>query len=393
MERKVIYIRYIPLTAHIQNEFYFNALVNAGIKVEYWDISALYSFIPQNIENYQSNIRIKQIYFKSFSELQQQIKQNKHALFWSIMTLELRLWKLWILLNMYNCKKVVLAHLPIAFGSTVELNKEKYNIKSFLRKPINFFINSIFKYKIINGYEYVFLGGSEGWKVIGLCGNIIINQCKVYKIHSIDYNKFIKKSSINNATKDEYIVFLDQYLPFHPDNVICGLTPPNPIEYYTTLNKAFNIIENKYKIPIIIAAHPKALKYKDVNYYNGRKVIFNKTEELILSSSLVLLHNSTSVSTAIMAKKPMLYLSMDCLGRVNKSFNDDIIYLSKLFSSPCLCAEKISNNDLINLDNLVKTDFDYKSYKSKHLTSLDNDSLRNEEIIVEAINDIFNHNV
>ena len=393
MERKVIYIRYLPLTAHIEQEFYFNALIKNGIEVEYWDISALYPFIPQNLENYQSCLKIKQVYFNSFSELEKQIEQNKNALYWSIMTLEMRLWKLWLLFNKYNCKKVVLAHLPIAFGSSVGSTNKKYKLKTLFIRLKYFIIKNIFKYKIVKGYEYVFLGGSEGWRTIGLCGDIIINQCGVYKIHSIDYDKYIQRISKQNKENNNYIVFLDQYLPFHPDNAICGLTPPDSIEYYTALNNIFNVIELKYNMPIVIAAHPKAIRYKDKNYYDGRKVIFNKTEELILSSNLVILHNSTSVSTAIMANKPMLYLSMNCIEKVNKTFNDTIKYLSNLFCSSCLCVEDSIIDDLPDIFKNSTEEFDFNLYKYKYLTSLNNDSLRNEDIIVEAINDIFDRNV
>lgn len=393
MERKVIYIRYIPLTAHIEQEFYFKALVENGIQVEYWDISALYPFIPQNLERYNSNLKIKQVYFKSFSDLEKQIKHNKHALFWSIMTLEIRLWKLWLLFNKYHCRKVVLAHLPIAFSPLNGSVKRRCNLKTLIIKFKDLIIKNLFKYKIIKGYEYVFLGGSEGWRTIGLCGDIIINQCKVYNIHSIDYDKYFQITSKYDIEKKNYIVFLDQYIPFHPDNAICGLTPPDSIEYYAALNNIFNAIETKYNMPIVIAAHPKAIRYKDKNYYEGRKVIFNKTEELILSSNLVILHNSTSVSTAIMANKPILYLSMNCIEKVNKPFNDTIKYLSNLFCSSCLCVEEASTDDLTNITENSTNEFDFNSYKYKYLTSLNNDSLRNEDIIVEAINDIFNRNV
>lgn len=38
---KIIYIRYIPLTRKIYDDFYMQDVIANGIEVEYWDISRM----------------------------------------------------------------------------------------------------------------------------------------------------------------------------------------------------------------------------------------------------------------------------------------------------------------------------------------------------------------
>lgn len=385
---KVVYIRYLPLTREIEQKFYFEALLQAGFEVEYWDISKLYSFVPRDTECYQSQLNIRQYSFHSYKELACQLKANKKALFWSIMTLEYRLWRLWWLFNKYQCKKIVLAHLPIAFGSLMT-RPSLFKKNIVIPRCMNLLMKICIQARILRGYEYVFMGGAEGWRSIGLMGRNMLKSSKIFPIHSMDYDNFVQLSQKNlYHSSNKYIIFLDQYLPFHPDNMICGLVPPDPDEYYKVMNHVFDVIEEKYKLPVVIAAHPKALKYHHFNYYGGRDVIFGKTMDLILSSELVVLHNSTSVATAIMAQKPLLFIDAECIEKANVCFNNDILSLSKLFSSPCLRAETLTSGLLPDLCNMHNT-FDLTAYKMKYLSCLPDDSMRNKDAVVKAINEIF----
>lgn len=393
MQKKVIYLRYIPLTQKIEQDFYLRTLIDNGICVEYWDISKLFDFVPSDLETYESSIQIKVRKFASYKDLKDAISINRDSLFWLIMTLEPRLFRLWFILSKYNCKKIVFANLPVAFKSAVKASYDIFNPRLLLNRMINVLMRTLIKTGILRGYEYMFLGGSEGWRGVGLIKPSMLNTVNILKVHSIAYNNYLKVREKHPIIKGKYIVFLDQYLPFHPDNAICGLVPPPPDIYYSVINKALEVLERYYNIPVIIAAHPKALKYHDTNFYNGRDVIFYNTENLIVNSELVVLHNSTALSTAIISQKNILFLEATCIEKVNKSFNDDILYLSSYLDFPCLKAESLSIELLQEINRTTtENQFIYEDYKRCYLTSYENNSILNETLIPQIISKIFEDN-
>lgn len=102
---------------------------------------------------------------------------------------------------------------------------------------------------------------------------------KIIPINIVDYDHYIKQKSINKRIViDAYAVFLDINLPYQSDLKLIGLPAINPIEYYASLNRFFRMLEEKFAIKIVIAAHPKT-DCSTVNF-PGRTVYFGKTAEL-----------------------------------------------------------------------------------------------------------------
>ena len=116
---------------------------------------------------------------------------------------------------------------------------------------------------------------------------------------------------------------------------------------------------------IKFAIHPKSRTknlekiLKDVDYSIGN------THELVRDSSVVLLHASTSVSYAVLFKKPAIFLTSDKLAkswigpRINnlaKSINGKIINLNSDLNY------KLNTKDLLQIDEIK-----YKSYLDQYL--------------------------
>ena len=59
-----------------------------------------------------------------------------------------------------------------------------------------------------------------------------------------------------------------------------GISTIQGKSYYKYLNIFFDLIEEKYKIKVVIAAHPKATRYKSVDMFNKRQVFFNEISSL-----------------------------------------------------------------------------------------------------------------
>jgi hypothetical protein len=157
---------------------------------------------------------------------------------------------------------------------------------------------------------------------IALAGGAIstINNYPVSKktnilwMHTFDYDIYLKEC-LNPVQIDEKMgVFLDEYLPFHPDYNFLGITPPSTAEeYYLSIRKFFELIESKYGVHIVIAAHPTSHYEDHLDYFGGRPIIKGKTAELVKKSGFAIAHMSTSINFAILFHKPVIFLTTNRL--------------------------------------------------------------------------------
>ncbi|MEK7783941.1 MAG: hypothetical protein AAB658_00780 [Chloroflexota bacterium] len=112
-------------------------------------------------------------------------------------------------------------------------------------------------------------------------------------------------------------VFLDEYLPFHPDYDRLKLTPFSSAgAYYPGLRRFFGFLEREHGARIVIAAHPHS-RYEDrpEDYFGGRPVVQGKTLELVRKAGFVIAHSSTALNFAVLFRKPVLFITTDSLQR------------------------------------------------------------------------------
>ena len=142
-------------------------------------------------------------------------------------------------------------------------------------------------------------------------GPIIGEDTLIIKAPSSNYDTFTLSDTVNLS--QNYILFLDQYLPFHPDfksSIYKNNLSVN--QYYKELRIAFSQIENLTKLDVLIAAHPKAY-YSDKKYLFGERKIYHNTNsfELVKNAKLILMHHSTAISWPVLLNKPILFLTSD----------------------------------------------------------------------------------
>lgn len=347
---KIVFFRYLPLTKKIVEDFCMAELAEAGYCIEYWDITALFFLEKNNVEEYipDDSNKIKILHIGKRSELKQIVKINKDALFICLMTFDYRLLFIFRYLTISNCKTAVFAFwpMPIASGETKKETIKRIRNYDFKRLCFGFLnrilLPAALYFRYINYYSYCFRGGEEGLKGIGFSNETYLNNLKMYDVNYWDYDKFIKKDL--EVSREPYIVFLDEYYPFHPDGLMFGGSTVNADRYYDDMDSFFTAIEEFYGMPVVVAAHPKALKYKEHNYYNGRKVILNKTLELVSKSSLVLAHDSLSISFAIMCMKPLLFVNSHEIEKHLPNNYLEIIHFSKYMQSPMVFADNIDKS-------------------------------------------------
>ena len=132
-----------------------------------------------------------------------------------------------------------------------------------------------------------------------------------YSIIHPDYEKFLSVDlSQERLLPYKYIVFIDQYFPLHPD---LQMDEPNidynalVAPYFASMNHFFDTIENETGLPVIIAPHPSA--HYNKNPYNGRKMMYYKTAELIKDCEAVCMHGSNALNFVALWNKPLMLIN------------------------------------------------------------------------------------
>lgn len=126
--------------------------------------------------------------------------------------------------------------------------------------------------------------------------------------HAHDYDICMEHKKSKAAQKKQ-AVFIDQYLPHHPDAIAVGVAGRmDPDNYYRQLRQVFALVEKELGLPVVIAAHPRADYRGNPDVFGGRKTLHGETTGLIGESALVLCHTSTALGMAVILRKPVMIL-------------------------------------------------------------------------------------
>ena len=141
-----------------------------------------------------------------------------------------------------------------------------------------------------------------------------------YRINHPDYEKYVSAKDIMGGK--EYVVFLDQYFPLHPEwqyRFPELRSKQIQKDYYDSLNTFFSKVEEYYHCKVVIAAHPYA-DYEENNPFNGREVFVYKTPELVKYAKAVCMHDSCAISYIMLADKPVCVMNNKSFGRVESIY-------------------------------------------------------------------------
>ncbi len=190
------------------------------------------------------------------------------------------------------------------------------------------------------------------------------NHTKIIKTHTLDYDLYINDKSKGSVpiVHDKYAVFLDEFVPFHPDYLHMDIKPDCSFEdYYPDINRMFNKVESEYNLKVVIAAHPSSDYNKKENPFNKRICIRDETINLVKYSDLVIIHASTAINFAILYNKPILFITSH---KYSSRFNKIIQFTSSVFRKTAINIGKSS----LDFDLDMKVDKSlYKSYKERFI--------------------------
>lgn len=383
---KLIYIRYIPLTAKITADYYMKEAAETGIEVEYWDISAL--FFKNNFGQEDSSHLTKTRKFNSYNELEQALVAEQplsKTLFISIMTFEGRIGKLYKMLNKFNCTLAVFGRNMFPIPEVNRSSRIKQICNLNFSRLINFIrTRKVKKQKLtgkIKGYDIIFMGGEMGWHGVGSIDYSEVARAEVVKVNSDDYDNFLKLKNSKPLIDGDYILFLDEYLPLHPDTALFGIKNITPEQYYPELCRYFKKVEMQFGMPVVIAAHPKALRYKHENFFDGRKIMFGKSGELSKYVFFVLAHNTTAINYPIAFNKKIHFITSKNIEKGIPNVHQHSICLANYLGCD---YQWFDGNDPINLIDKLPGD-NYRRYKYEFQTSPETENTLTKDIFIEFL--------
>jgi len=204
-------------------------------------------------------------------------------------------------------------------------NRKSKNFRSLIKKIVVLKKKTIFDHiinKIIRNHYGVFGIKPATLCIAGGTASMDVNQfpcdrtTKILWTHSMDYDIFLQNAGKNLSLYSGCAIFLDDFLPFHPDfTMINEKAPITPEEYYPKLCTFFSYLERNFGVRIIIAAHPRSTYEKLPDYFESRPIIRGETAQLVKECSFVIVHASTSINFAILYQKPIIFLTMDAFNK------------------------------------------------------------------------------
>jgi len=192
-------------------------------------------------------------------------------------------------------------------------------------------------------------------------------------IGSHDFHHFNKanldlKANRKLCINESFVLFVDDCLPSANDWKLLDLEPPVTADgYYPALRSFFQRIESLYDCRVIIAGHPNS--ESDDSYASnmgGRTVRFGETASLVLQSSLILVHGSSAVSFAVLARKPAMFLTTQELDQSYYGVN--VRTMADILGSPLVYMDD-PDSYIPGLSSAVVNAKKYKCYEVNYLRS------------------------
>jgi hypothetical protein len=380
MACKVIYISYMHLSTKISRDWYIDFLIEKGVSLEYWDVAHLVFGEGQGASKYADCLRVP----KSYHEIQEWLRHsdNKGARYVMLVTYEGRATKLYRLLSKNDCSMLYIAWggLPISHREgrwSVLLKLLATRPSDLTRRVLNKLKSAVYrKFGLVKPFDIVFAAGrsmtSAGY-----------STRRLVPINLIDYDHYVEQSLRDKRVVDgNYAVFLDIYLPYHPDLKIVGLPYVDAAAYYQSLNRFFDLIESSLGIKVVIAAHPKADYAEDT--FGRREVYKGVTPALVKDAGLVISHHSTSISYAVLNAKPIVFIFTNAMAAAYEdSFVSYLRDFAEFLDASLLNIDEIDGARQIQI-KAANADR-YREYKYDFLTTPDSENTTTREIFWHEI--------
>ena len=373
---KIIFISYSEFSDKVYKEYFIDKFLDNNIVVEFWNITQIVR--DKHVDNGFLNFKGLKV-FDSYSKFKNELKKSisNDVRIFTNFPLKFKYYKFYRLLKLYNFRTYQINN----FARPINIEK-----KSFIKK-VTFhlfnptfifgilshiiFIKFIKYFNLVNKFEIIFTSGyvesrSYDWVK------------KTININSIDFER--SKENITKLLDYKYCVFFDVYLPYHNDIKLNNIKYLNANKYYKDLNQFFSKIENNLKMQVVICSHPTA--FNNEKHFNGRPVFRMKTMELTKYAEFCLSHHSTSMSYAMIFKKPIFFIYNDEMETLYKNYYmRDLISLSNYTKMPLVKV----NSEFFNFDKISISTKTYDKYIHDYVASKESQTNQSHNLIIKNL--------
>lgn len=378
--KKLLIVGYSPLCQK-QNVILGIDKLSQMTAVEYWDLSQIFGDQARLPAISLKSVTIKEIIsLEQFEKYTKQLDENVLVIFY--MHVDERTYPYYKVLSLTKCKLAMIItgslpccstekHRPSFFNRAANCMKDPKRVGRYLINKIN---GKLFEYKMkrLRPFDYCLFSGSRP----SLSHNC--DDVKMIPINDYDY-QIAKYAPRVKIIEGHYMLFIDQYEPFHPDFDILGIERINPDVYFKEINSYFELLEKKYDMPVVISAHPKAQLYHEKDFFNGRKIIWGNTCQLSYYADYVITHYSTAVSFPICFKKPLLFIYTEEMEKKNPS----IYYLHSMAN--VLNCNRVNISESSNTNFFSVDENKYLDYLFSYVTNLKSMNKDNFQIISDIL--------
>lgn len=387
---KVVFLKETSFSLRDYHRFGINILLKNGFEVYVVDFTPLINpnwhemadtFVHKEFKNL--------IYVRNNSQIYKElIKFNTNSFFICLFQLSLSTYKIYRFISKYKIPYGVIAWSGTVYEERF-LEKKSSTIDKIIKKLKNFRLTRVRHYMLVylplswlglRPARYAFtatLSSGMKLKTIGKGTEVIL-------IHSFDYDNYLDSLKMPDEHSNT-VVFLDQNLPFHMDQVLYPAhNRPTSDTYFPDLCSAFDKIESFFDVKIIICGHPTADKLVLSELYGGREVVIGSTSDLVRSCIFCIAHYSISISYAVMHKKPIVFITTNSIEQ--SSLAKKILPYASLFGKIIKNVSEEFTIDLIKDLEVDKTAYHY--YMNYFIKSDDSYDGKYWEIVSEKIKSI-----
>jgi len=369
MKKSIVFITCQYLSRNNYKRFKINHLLAKNWNVEYWNVQNLFYKKRFIFKHYytKNNLKLKIYNFKNFLEIVKKILKKKKIFYLdflnnSFLSNFIRLLFYYknnkrVLFDLSNYSEHQLSYLNVyqIFKSTslfFFIKKSSKFLILYLKKNL---VDSFFNFKPLFHF-------TAGLKSRLASENLYGKDLQIIS-HADDYNKYIDISKRKKIFKDK-IVFLDQDfpIPFELD-IRQGKKFINAQDYWYSINNFLNFLEKQFKKEAVIAAHPRAMKSRNIS---NKRIIFDYTNELVKHSFICVAHTSNAVQFCILYQKPLLIIATnDFINNKDVAVFQDMQVLALELNKKIINIDKFKFNDL-KKELLVNVKA-YNSYINKYI--------------------------
>lgn len=386
MIKKIIFLTISPFNHRDYKRFGVELLERNGFEVEVWDITNI--FFPYVSKSYAPSDKINWLNHKVFKDKNHVLNklENLKPETFIIPFLQYNR-RFYSLYKALSRSVAIYGFVCANFQPSVQSAKKGntgiflYHLEK-LKDPVNKLMNYGFQ-KLplsmlgLKPARLLLAGGEKSIKYQAP----VNRSTEVLWIHTLDYDLYLEE--INKPSSEKHMaVFLDEYLPFHPDFFRTESPPPiKPDQYYPLLNKFFTLTEQQLKLNVIIAAHPRSQYENLSDLFEGREWIQGQTIQLIKDSKLVLAHSSTALNFANLYHKPVIFLTTF---ELDKSYKGPLIgKVANLFGKKPVYMDRDIQIDW-NLEFMVSK-FHYENYRQEYIKKEGSEELPFWDIVAHRL--------